>query len=143
MESKDRGFIVAHYTTGNGTKLTRDQVAQRIDKLLDKGSMTCGTIARTIKIRKETLYNVLAFMIQTKMITKHKNDRGLYEYRKIKECLLAEMFYPSPAEIEKKFKILGRKRYRPEDGTARSFGRGGINPYAENYLNSVYWQGTD
>ena len=33
MGSENRGFIVSHYTTFNGTKLTRQELAERILKL--------------------------------------------------------------------------------------------------------------
>ena len=60
MESKNRGFIVSHYTTGNGTKLTRDEVGERILNLLGGSALTCGDIARTLKLPKECIYNVTA-----------------------------------------------------------------------------------
>jgi len=137
------GFIVNYYTTGNGTKLTRDQVGDRILEKLNSGPQTCGNLARTLKIRKESLYNVLAWLYNSRLVTKRKGDRGIYEYSSVKNCALSELFYPSPEEVEKQFKIKGRKRYRPEDGTSKGFGRGGISPYSDHYLNSVFWEGGD
>lgn len=143
MESEKRGFIVTYYVTNNGTKLTRDELAERALEKLKTGPETCGSLARILKIRKESLYNVLAWLYNAGMVTKKKGDRGIYEYSSVKNCALSELFYPTPEEVEKQFKILGRKRYRPEDGTAKGFGRGGITPYSDHYLNSVFWEGTD
>lgn len=143
MLAEKTGFIVNYYTTGNGTKLTRDQLGDRILEKLNIRPETCGSLARILKIRKESLYNVLAWLYNNKMVTKKKGDRGIYEYSSVKSCALSELFYPSPEQVEKQFKILGRKRYRPENGTAKGFGRGGITPYSDHYLNSVFWEGTD
>ena len=143
MLADKKGFIVNYYTTANGIKLTREQLAERILALLNKGALNCGNIARTLKLTKQSIYNVAAYMIQKKMITKYKGDSGVYMYRKLKECLLADLLYPSPEEVEKKFKIKSRQRYRPEDGTSKGFGKGGINPYTDHYLNSVLWEGVD
>ncbi len=143
MDGENRGFIVNYYTTSNGTKLTREQVADRIMEKLNFGPMTCGHIARTLKLRKESLYNVLAWMWNQKMLTKKKGDRGVYEYANIKDCLLSELFYPTPDEVEKQFKILGRKQYKVENGTSKGFGGKGITKYSEHYFNSILWEGVD
>ena len=138
MASKDTGFIVNYYTTGNGTKLTRDQVADRIMEKLNSGPMTCGQIARNLKLRKESLYNVLAWMWNQKMLTKKKGDRGIYEYANVKDCLLSQLFYPTPAQVEKQFKIKDRKHYHIEDGTSKGYGGQKIT-YGDSHYNNVYW----
>mgnify|MGYP005994835077 CR=1 FL=1 len=143
MLADKKGFIVNYYTTGNGTKLTRDQVGDRILDHLKSGPQTCGTLARTLKIRKESLYNVLAWLWHNKMVTKKKGERGIYEYSSVKNCALSDLFYPTPEQVEKQFKIKGRKSYTVKDGTSKSSGRGGINPYADHYLNSSLWEGVD
>ena len=138
MASKDTGFIVNYYTTGNGTKLTREQVADRIIEKLNSGPMTCGQIARNLKLRKESLYNVLAWMWNQKMLTKKKGDRGIYEYANVKDCLLSQLFYPTPDQVEKQFKIKSRKNYHIENGTSKGFGGQKIT-YGDSHYNSVYW----
>jgi len=138
MASEGTGFIVNYYITGNGIKLTREQVAERIMDKLDYGSMTCGQIARNLKLRKESLYNVLAWMWNKKMLTKKKGDKGIYEYCKVKECLLSQLFHPTPEQIEKQFKIKNRKHYHIEDGTSKGYGGQNIT-YGNSHYNSVYW----
>jgi sugar-specific transcriptional regulator TrmB len=138
MASENTGFIVNYYTTSNGTKLTREQVAERIIEKLNNSPMTCGNIARILKLRKESLYNVLAWMWNQKMVTKKKGDRGIYEYSNIKDCLLSKLFHPSPEEVEKQFKIKDRKHRTIEDGTSKGSGGQKIS-YGESHYNSVYW----
>lgn len=138
MASKDTGFIVNYYTTGNGIKLTREQVADRIIEKLNYGPMTCGQIARNLKLRKESLYNVLAWMWNKKILTKKKGDKGIYEYSNVKDCLLSQLFYPTPAQVEKQFKIKDRKHYHIEDGTSKGYGGQKIT-YGDSHYNNVYW----
>jgi hypothetical protein len=100
--------------------------------------MTCGQIARNLKLRKESLYNVLAWMWNQKMVTKKKGDKGIYEYCRVKDCLLSQLFYPTPAQVEKQFKIKDRKHYHIEDGTSKGYGGQKIT-YGDSHYNSVYW----
>ena len=139
MESENRGFIVSYYTTGNGTKLTRDEVGERILERLNEGPETCGNLGRSLKIRKESLYNVLAWLWHNKMVTKKKNDRGIFEYSNVKSCALSDLFYPTPEQVEKQFKIKSRKIYRLEQGRSISYGSKGITPYQSSYLTSPLW----
>ena len=78
-------------------------------------------------------------MIQTRVLTKAKNDRGIYEYYKIKDCLLAQLFYPSPEDVEKQFKIKSRQFHKAEQGRSISYGSKGILPYQSSYLTSPLW----
>ena len=143
MLVEKKSFIVSHYTTLNGTKLTRDQVGDRILEKLNNGPMTCGNLARILKLTNQSIYNVLAWLWNAKMVTKKKGDRGIYEYSKIKDCLLSKLFYPTPDQVEKQFKILGRKQYKVENGTSKGFGGKGVTKYSEHYLNSPLWEGVD
>ena len=143
MLVEKKSFIVSHYTTLNGTKLTRDQVGDRILEKLNNGPMTCGNLARILKLKKQSIYNVLAWLWNAKMVTKKKGDRGIYEYFKVQDCLLSKLFHPTPDQVEKQFKIKGRKSYTVKDGTSKSSGRKGISPYTESYLNSPLWEGVD
>lgn len=141
MEGENRGFIVNYYTTGNGTKLTRHEVAERILKMLEGGGLTCGNLARNLKLNKQAIYNVTAYMLQNKSIGKYKNDKGIYEYRKVQDCLLAQLFYPSPEEVEKRFKIKGRTVRKVDQGTTKSHGYKHNNiHYNGSYYDSIDWE---
>lgn len=141
MGSIDRGFIVTHYVDYNGSEWTRDQLVERIESVLSEGGMTAGELSRRLKIKQASLYNVLGYMMENKNLTKFKSDNRVNVYRKVKECLLADLFIPTPEQIEKNFKVKSRKIHKTEQGSSKSSGRGGINPYAESYLSSVYWGG--
>lgn len=135
MESKDRGFVV---TTFNGIKLTREELKKRILKALDGGAMTCGNLARFLKVTNQTIYNNAQYMIKDGTIIKYKDKKGIYTYGKIKECLLAELLYPKPEDIVKQFKIKGVTHRRVEDGTSKGSGSQKIS-YGDSYYNSVHW----
>ena len=139
METKDRRLIVNYYTTLNGVQLTRDELGERIMNLLGGGSFTCGEIARTLKVTKQSIYNVMEHMMKNNNIVKSRNDNGIFEYRKFRDCLLAQLFYPSPEEIEKQFKIKGRQVHKTEQGRSLSSGSKGISPYQSSYLTSTLW----
>lgn len=138
MESENRGFIVNYYTTANGTKLTREELSDRILKLLDGGGMTCGNIARTLKLTKQSIYNVANWMIQNHFIIKTKGEENVYTYSKIKECLLADLLYPKAEDIEKLFIIKGRITKHQSDFKDRSSGTKRNNfAYTTHHLNVV------
>lgn len=138
MASKKRGFIVNYYTTFNGTKLTREEFEERLLKLLDGGAMTCGNIARFLKVTNQTIYNVIAGMIRDKIITKYKDDHGIYVYRKTKECLLDDLLLPKAEDVEKSFKVKNKIQRKVEDGTSKGYGGRNIS-YGDSYYSSVHW----
>ena len=138
MASKNRGFIVNYFTTFNGTKLTREEFEERLLKLLDGGAMTCGNIARFLKVTNQTIYNVTHNMIKDGIVIKYKDRQGIYMYAKVKECLLAELFYPKPEDIEKIFKVNGVTHRKIDDGTSKGYGGQNITYNNSNY-DSVYW----
>lgn len=144
MESKNRGFILMSYTDFNGKQWTRDQLIEKIDNILDGQGITVAQISQKIKIKVTSLYNILDHMVKKQMVSKEMpTSRSKYVFRKVQECMLAKIFQPSPEEIEKKFKIIDRKKVTVDDGTSKGFGRKGVDPYGFNYLNSVYWDGAD
>ena len=138
MAREDRGFILNHYTTFNGTKLTRQELSERILKLLSQGSMTCGNIARTLKVTNQTIYNITNYMMRDRLIDKSKDEKGIYVYRKVQECLLDSLFRPSAKNVEKSFKVKGKQKRTVGDGTSKGYGNNNVT-YTENHYNSVYW----
>ena len=138
MASQNRGFIVNYFTTFNGTKLTREEFEERLLKLLDGGAMTCGNIARFLKVTNQTIYNVTHNMIKDGIVIKYKDRQGIYMYAKVKECLLAELFYPKPEDMEKIFKVNGVTHRKIDDGTSKGYGGQNITYNNSNY-DSVYW----
>ena len=138
MESKDRGFIVSYYTTFNGTKLTREEFEQRILKALEGGAMTCGNLARLLKVKNQTIYNITHYLIKDSRVIKYKDKQGIYVYSKVKECLLAELLYPKPEDMEKLFKIKGVTHRKVEDGTSKGYGGQNVT-YGDTYYSSVHW----
>lgn len=138
MESKNRGFIVNYYTTFNGTKLTREEFEERLLKLLHGGAMTCGNIARIMKVTNQTIYNITHYMIKDGTVIKYKDKQGIYMYAKVKECLLAELLYPKPEDMEKIFKVNGVIHRKIDDGTSKGYGGQNIT-YGDSYYNIVHW----
>ena len=140
MESENRGYVVNYYTTANGTKLTRDELSDRILKLLDGGGMTCGNIARSLKLTKQSIYNVMNYMMQKHFVVKSKGEENVFIYSKVKECLLADLLYPKAEEIEDLFIIKGRMtKYASEFKDRRSGTKRNDFAYSNHYLNSVYY----
>jgi len=139
MESESRRLVVNSYTTHNGVQLTRGELGKRVMNLIGGGSFTCGEIARTLKVTKQSIYNVMEDLMKTGDIVKSKNDNAINEYRKVQDCLLAQLFYPSPEEIEKQFNIKSRQVYKIEQGRSISYGSKGITPYQSSYLTSPLW----
>lgn len=141
MASENTGFIVNQYTTMNGTKITRAELIDRIMNHLGSGPKTCGDLARLIKIQKQAIYNVLAWLDTHKEISKKKSEtKNVLEYYKSKECLLADLLSPKPLDIEKQFKIKGRKKFHIDKGTSKSSGAKGITKYSQAY---TIWEGVD
>lgn len=140
VESKNRGFIVTYYTNFNGTKITRDELVKRINNYLLYGPKTISEIAQHLKLSSGSTTNVLVYMLDNEMIKKSKPANGRYIYSRVTECLLAELFLPSPEEVEKMFKIKDRKKYTVENGTSKSSGGGHKVVYNDSYFNSVYWE---
>lgn len=144
MESKRNGFIITKYTDHMGKSWTRDQLIDKIMNMLDGRGMTASQMSQSLKIHVTSLYNILAFMVQHRMVIKERaTSKSKYIFRKVQECLLADYFCPTPEEIEKSFNIIDRKIRTVDDGTSKSFNRKSIDPYGFNYLNSVYWEGID
>jgi hypothetical protein len=138
MAGENRGFIVNYYTTFNGTKLTREEFEERLLEALDGGAMTCGNLARLIKVTNQTIYNITHHMIKDGTVIKYKDRKGIYMYAKVKECLLSELLYPKSEDMDKIFKIKGVTHRRVEDGTSKGSGSQKIS-YGDSYYNSVHW----
>ena len=139
MESKNRGFILTHYTDFNGKKWTRDEIAERVYDFLADGAKNVTQMSQKFKIKTSSLMNILAYMVDSEQIKKTKTVSGPYMYSKIKECLLAEMLLPSPDQVEKMFKIKDRKTYKVDDGTSKGFGGSVVDPYKSSAIHSIYW----
>jgi|DEB0MinimDraft_3_1074331.scaffolds.fasta_scaffold04339_8 CTP-dependent riboflavin kinase len=139
VESKNRGFIVTYYTNFNGTKVTREDLVKKINDYLLYGPKTISQIAQHLKLSSGSTTNVLVYMVDNDMIKKTKPAEGKYLYSRVTECLLAEMFSPKPEDIEKMFKIKGRKKYTVDDGTSKSSGGHGVT-YSDSYYNLNYWE---
>jgi len=138
MASENSGFIVNYYTTANGTKLTREELSDRILNLLDGGGMTCGNIARSLKLTKQSIYNVANWMIQNHFIVKTKGDENVFVYSKIKECLLADLLYPKAEDIEKMFIIKGKiTKYAADFKNRRSGTKRNDFTYTTHPLNTI------
>lgn len=139
MSVEKKGFILSYYTTGNGTKLTREELSQRILDLIDKnGHMTCGNIARTLKLTNQAIYNCTTHLLKEGILTRKKDKQNIYTYSKVQHCLLSDLFYPKPEDVEKQFKVKGRKKRTVSEGSAKGSGGQKIN-YSGSYYNSVYW----
>lgn len=144
MATKNRGFILTHYTDFNGKQWTREEVIDKVDKALDGQGMTVAQLSQKVKIKIASLYNILDHLIKNQVISKERlNTSKKFIFRKIQECMLASIFLPTPEQIAKQFKILDVKKVKVEDGTSKGFGRGSIDPYSSHYLTSVYCEGMD
>lgn len=140
----DNKIILTYYTDRNGNKWNRDEIADKILNKLDCQGMSSAQLANSLKMKSSVIYSVLSYMIHHRMVIKEKTPgKSRFIFRRVQECLLAKLKYPSPEQIEKKFKIIDRKKVTIDNGTAKSFNRKGISPYSDHYLNSVYWNYAD
>ena len=144
MAAQGGGLVLTHYTDFNGKQWTREEVINKVDKILDGQGMTVAQLSQRTKIKITSLYNILDHMVKNQVVSKERlNTNNKYIFRKIQECMLASIFLPTPEQLEKQFKIIDRKKYTVDDGTSKGFGRGSVYPYGSHYLNSVYWNGAD
>ena len=145
MESKSDGSVISHYQDEDGVQYERYQVEKQVLDALVGCKLTAPELSAKLRIKLPSLYNVIAVLVRTKAIGKERTGRkAKYAYRLLDNCLLAEMLYPTPEDVEKKFNIKGRQKYTPENGTSKSFGSGaGVNPFRQSSIDSVYWEGSD
>ena len=74
-----------------------------------------------------------------KVPVKKKGDHFLY--KPYQECLLSSLFYPTPEQVEKAFKIKSRKIFKVEQGTSKSSGSShGHVYYGDTYYGSHHWE---
>lgn len=113
LESQGRGFIVDYYTTHNGTKLTKLEIVNKIMKSLRESDKTGGQLGYELRLPNYAIYNVLYYMTRKDMVRKKslKGKPNIYTIEMKNDCLLHLYFYPPVDEIEKSFKVLGRKTY--------------------------------
>lgn len=139
MSVEKKGFILSHYTTANGTLLTREELSKRILDLIDKnGHMTCGDIARTLKLTNQAIYNCTAHLLRDDILVRKRDKKNIYTYSKVQHCLLSDLFYPKPEDVEKQFKVKGKKTRTVNEGSSKGSGGQKIS-YSGSYYNSVYW----
>jgi predicted transcriptional regulator len=137
MSVEKKGFINNYYTTGNGTKLTREELTKKILDLIDKnGHMTCGNIARTLKLTNQAIYNCTAHLLRDDILVRRRDKQNIYTYSKVEQCLLSDLFYPRPEDVEKQFKIKGKKTRTVNQGSSKGSGTKGV-VYNGSYYDSV------
>jgi hypothetical protein len=73
------------------------------------------------------------------LASKPKNGGSKYVFALKDECLLADMFYPKPKDIEQMFKVKSRTVRKVDQGTSKSEITKGITKYQQSHYDSVYW----
>jgi hypothetical protein len=142
MASENRRSVIDHtYTLCDGRKKKRSELIQMIRQSIKEGNFTSSQIARHIKLRMKHVGNIIRHMIDQNIIlaSKPKNGGSKYVFALKDECLLADMFYPKPNDIDKMFKVKSRTVRNVNQGTSKSEITKGITKYQQSYYDSVYW----
>jgi len=144
LASEHRLDFTHDYQVGD-KQYKRHEVIDMVLDCLKYENKTIPQMKKEINMSEEQLRNLLRYMRNSNLISntgKKKGDFFLFEiYR---DCLLAELLYPSPKKIEKQFKIKERKTRKVDDGTSKSSGTKMNNfVYSNHHLNSVYYSDGD
>lgn len=147
MGSENRRFIVKskydfkdYEYEVNGQKYQRQEVIDMILKILDGTSLTMQEIGKELKINERPLINIMKVMRENNLIINTKLRRsGYYLFRTHNDCLLAQLLYPSPQEVEKQFTVKSRKVRKAEQGTSKSAGYGGNVTYSGSHYDLLDW----
>ena len=124
----------------NGKKYQRQEVVDMVLQLLNGTSMTIKEISNQLNIKEQSLNNLMKTMRENNLITNTKLRRnGYYLFRTQNDCLLAQMLYPNPTDVEKQFKIKGRQIRKAEQGTSKSAGYGGHVTYNGSHYDNLDW----
>lgn len=145
MGSQDRRPIVKskydfqdYDYTVNGKSCKRQEVIDMVLDLLDGSSMTMKEIQKKLKMDERPVVNIIKVMRENHLVinTKLRRD-NCYLYRTQNDCLLAQLLYPSPTEVEKQFTIKGRTVRKAEQGTSKGVGYAGHVTYSGTYYDSL------
>ena len=124
----------------DGQKYKRQEVIDMILSLLDGKSMTMQELTKDLKINEKSMLNIMKVMRENNMIINTKLRRnGYYLFRTQNDCLLAQLLYPSPTEVEKQFTVKSRKVRKAEQGTSKSAGYGGNVTYSGSHYDLLDW----
>ena len=122
----------------NGKQYQRQEVVDMVLELLDGTSMTIKEISNALNIKEQSLTNLMKTMRENNLITNTKLRRdGYYLFRTQNDCLLAQLLYPTPTDVENKFKIKGRQVRKAEQGTSKSSGYIGHVTYSGSHYDSL------
>jgi predicted transcriptional regulator len=142
MASEDRRFIIDHeYKLQTGKYLKRSEIVELIKQSIKNGNFTTSLISRHVKLDMKQLGNIIRHMIDKDLIIANRGNTkgGGYIYSLKDECLLADMFYPKPQDVEKSFTIKSKMIRKSEQGTSKSLGGSKMIKYSNGYYDSVYW----
>lgn len=135
-------YYTADYTFNiHGKKLKRKQLVDLILSMLKEQPMTIPMMQKELGMEMQQLRNFHRWMVVNDFIMNTGKKKGDYFlYKVYRECLLAELLYPSPKEIHSQFKIKGVTRKKAEDFKSRSSGtQRNAFGYSNHHLNSVYY----
>ena len=147
MGSQDRRPIVkskydykVYFYDVNGKKYQRQEVVEMLLNLLDGKTMTIKEISEELNIKEQPLNNLIKTMRENNLITNTKLRRnGHYLFRAQYDCLLAQLLYPSPVEVEKQFTVKGRIARKAEQGTSKGAGYAGNVTYNNSHYDLLDW----
>jgi len=150
MESKKRRLVLeeqhpnalrSDYLVGD-TKFKRYQVITMVLDLLQETPMTVEQVSKELQMDLAVTRNLFKFLRENFIVEntgKKKGDHFLYKI--YQECLLSKLFHPSPEDVEKAFKIKGRKRFKVDEGTSKGSGTShGHVYYGDTYYSSHHWE---
>lgn len=128
-----------------GKKLKRKQLVDLILELLKEGPKTIPMLQKELEMDMQQFRNFHRWMVNNDFIMNTGKKKGdFFLYKIYRECLLAELLYPSPKQIHDQFKIKGSIRKKAEDFKNRKSGtQRNAFAYSNHYLNSVYYADGD
>lgn len=125
-----------------GQPYKRKEVIDMVLKQLDGTSKTIPEIIEATGIQDTHMNTIMQVMRDQDLITNTKLRRkGHYLYKSHYDCLLAQLLYPSPQEVEKQFKVKEIIVRKADQGTSKSSGyKGSHVTYGGSYFDSLDWE---
>lgn len=114
--------------------VSREEAIDACLKVLDGKELTRLEICQQSGLDEKHIHNILQKMRDNNLIrftSGNKNGKRLYTRNY--ECLLADLLYPQPEDVEKQFVVKGVTKRTIQDGGNRRSGQGGKVTYSKSY----------
>jgi hypothetical protein len=124
----------------NGELVSRKEVIDACLKVLDGRKLTQQEIVQETGLDEIHIYNIMQKMRDNELIKVAVNKSNRFTlYTKRNDCLLAEMFYPTPKDIENQFTVKGKTVRKVEQGTSKSTKLSQGVTYNASHYDSLDW----